>query len=413
MFQDHEPSYFTQRLKYKNLLYTNILNTEVQTFIADNLYANISSLILKGSPFLDIEIKDLIEQIEAKKRCEKKLPSWFETNNIYYPNKLNIEQTSSEMTAQYKSTLINGESMADLTGGFGVDSYYFSKVFKTVNHCEISEHLSRIVTHNYKQLEVKNIKTHAIDGISYLKAHKKNYDWIYIDPSRRHDSKGKVFFLNDCLPNVPEQLDVLFKYSKNILIKTSPLLDFSVGINELKHVKTIHVIAVNNDVKELLWVLDSGFSGDISIKTINLKNTQNAIFNFSLDKEKITTSTYSKPLTYLYEPNSAILKAGGFNSITHQLPVFKLHKHSHLYTSDVLINFPGRIFKVEKSLTYNKKDIKKLGIKKANITTRNFPETVEGLRKKCNIKDGGDCYLFFTTDLDDKSLVLVTTKKHN
>ena len=389
---------------------TAILSTEIQEFIDKNLNSDMASLLLKGITFPNIETKTVIEQIEAKKRSEKKLPTWFKSKNIYYPNKLNIEQTSSEITAEYKSGLISGASIIDLTGGFGVDCYYFSKVFKTVEHCEINKELSEIVTHNYKQLAIQNIKTHAVDGMSYLKTSNKTFDWIYIDPSRRHDSKGKVFFLNDCLPNVPEHINLLFKHSKNILIKTSPLLDFSVGINELKHVKTIHVVAVNNEVKELLWVLEDGFTEDVSIKTINLKKDNEEVFNFSMENEKTTTSTYSQPLTYLYEPNSAALKAGGFDSISTQLNLFKLHKHSHLYTSDTLIDFPGRCFKIEHAIPYNKKALKKLGIKKANITTRNFPETVEQLRKKLHIKDGGENYLFFTTDMEDNNMVLQTQK---
>lgn len=387
-----------------------ILNTDIQEFINNNLNVDIASLLLKGTSFSLVETKEVIEQIEAKKRCQKKLPTWFECNHIYYPSKLNIEQTSSEITAQYKSSLMSGESIIDLTGGFGVDCYYFSKVFKTVEHCEINEVLSKIVAHNYKQLAVKNIQTHAVNGIAYLKTNNKTFDWIYIDPSRRHDSKGKVFFLNDCLPNVPEHISLLFKHSKNILIKTSPLLDFSIGINELEHVKTIHVVAVNNEVKELLWVLENGFTESISIKTINLKKDKNEVFNFSLEDEKTKKSTYSQPLTYLYEPNSAILKAGAFDSISGQLGIFKLHKHAHLYTSDTLIDFPGRCFKIEQTINYKKKNIKKLGINKANITTRNFPETVEQLRKKFNIGDGSDRYLFFTTNLEDNNIMLITSK---
>ncbi|MCR8668212.1 class I SAM-dependent methyltransferase [Aestuariibaculum sp. M13] len=389
---------------------TDILNTEVQEFINQHLNSDITSLILKGSPFPSIDTKELIEQIEAKTRCEKKLPSWFNAEQIYYPNKLNIEQTSSEVTAVYKSSLLSGESIIDLTGGFGVDCFYFSKVFKSVEHCEINTSLSDIVKHNYKQLGVSNIETHAIDGMEFLKNTNKTYDWIYIDPSRRHDSKGKVFFLNDCLPNVPEHLNLLFKRSKNILIKTSPLLDFSIGIDELKHVKTIHVVALNNEVKELLWVLGQDFSGDISIETVNLKNDKNEVFNFSFGAEKILESNYNDPLTYLYEPNSAVLKAGGFHSISNQLKVDKLHKHSHLYTSNEHIEFPGRCFKIESIVNYNKKELKKLGVTKANITTRNFPETVEQLRKKHKIKDGGNTYLFFTTDLNNNKIILVTSK---
>ena len=389
----------------------SILNTEIQEFIYENLNSNISSLLLKGTSFSDVETKDIIEQIEAKKRCDKKLPTWFETENIYYPNKLNIEQTSSELTAKYKSELIAGHSIIDLTGGFGVDCYYFSKQFKEVIHCEIDENLSEIVHHNYKQFGLLNIKTIATKGIEYLKTTSQKHDWIYIDPSRRHDSKGKVFFLNDCLPNVPEHLEFLFTHSKNILIKTSPLLDLSVGINELKHVKTIHVVAVNNEVKELLWILEDGYNNEISIETINIKNEIKEHFKFSIESEKQSESQYSQPLAYLFEPNSAILKAGGFHSISHQLAVFKLHKHSHLYTSESLLDFPGRRFKIENIVPYSKNVLKKLSVKKANITTRNFPETVQQIRNKFNIKDGGDCYLFFTTDLNNEKIVIVTSKQ--
>ncbi|GAA3605670.1 class I SAM-dependent methyltransferase [Flavivirga amylovorans] len=389
---------------------TSILNTEIQAFITTHLNSDITSLLLKGTSFPQVKTNDIIEQIEAKKRCEKKLLTWFKCNNIYYPNKLNIEQTSSEITAQYKAGLIDGESIIDLTGGFGIDCYYFSNVFKTVMHCEINKSLSDIVTHNYKQLGVDTIETKNVDGISYLKTSNKQFNWVYIDPSRRHDSKGKVFFLNDCLPNVPEHIDLLFNHTKNIMIKTSPLLDLSIGINELKHVKTIHIVAVNNEVKELLWVLENGFEGAININTVNIKKEAKESFNFSIKTEKASESKYSQPLTYLYEPNSAILKAGAFHTISNQLNVYKLHKHSHLYTSNSLIDFPGRAFKIESIMAYNKKALRKHGISKANITTRNFPETVQQIRKKFNIKDGGNIYLFFTTDKDDNRIVIVSYK---
>jgi 16S rRNA G966 N2-methylase RsmD len=391
-------------------LNNHILNTEIQEFINDNLNSDITSLILKGTSFTSVETKEIIEQIEAEKRCKTKLSTWFNTKNIYYPNKLNIEQTSSEITANYKSNLIEGDSIIDLTGGFGVDCFYFSKQFKSVEHCEINKNLSEIVSHNFKQLKVDNINTHKIDGIDYLINTNKQFDWIYVDPSRRHDSKGKVFFLNDCLPNIPAHINMLFKHSKNIMIKTSPLLDLSAGIDELKHVKTIHVVAINNEVKELLWILENDFNGNIQIKSVNIKKETNEVFNFSMNDEKHLDSEYSKPLTYLYEPNSAILKAGAFHSISNQLNVFKLHKHSHLYTSEVLINFPGRHFKIEKTIPYNKKNLKKEAINKANITTRNFLETVQQIRKKFRIKEGGVLYLFFTTDIYNNKIIIVSTK---
>ena len=388
-----------------------ILNTVNQEYINKNLDSDTTSLLFKKNETISVEIKKLIEQIEAKKRCQKKLPTWFNSDNIYYPNKLNIEQTSSEITAEYKSSLISGNSIIDLTGGFGVDCYYFAKQFKNVTHCEINEDLSEIVKHNYQQLKIDNIHCLNTDGIAHIKQSQETFDWIYIDPSRRHDSKGKVFFLNDCLPNVPEYLELLFNHSKRILIKTSPLLDFSIGINELKNVKTIHVVAVNNEVKELLWILEKDCDNEINVLTINLKSNKTEGFVFPLNKESEAEVSYTEPLNYLYEPNSAILKSGAFKSIASQLNVYKLHVNSHLYTYNKLIKFPGRRFKIDKVLPYNKKLLKKEFMYiKANISIRNFPETVNQIRSKFSIKDGGDMYLFFTTNCNNEKIILVCSK---
>ncbi|WP_299336758.1 class I SAM-dependent methyltransferase [uncultured Psychroserpens sp.] len=389
---------------------SEILNIEIQAFINKNLDSEVSKLLLKGTDFEQVSTKELIEQIEAKLKSKKKLPTWFGTENIYYPNKLNIEQTSSELAALHKSQLLSGNSIIDITGGFGVDCYYFSKQFKNVTHCEINETLSSIVKHNYKYLGVTNIHTITEDGLKYLSSHDHTYDWIYIDPSRRHDSKGKVFFLKDCLPDVPSHLEDLFRYSHNIAVKTSPLLDLTVGLNELKYVKEIHIVAIKNEVKELLWILENGFNNDVIVKTVNIMENKKNVFSFQLNTEAIAKVTYGSPQNYLYEPNAAILKSGGFNSVSESLKLSKLHQHSHLYTSENLIEFPGRSFEVKSVIDYNKKNLKVLNISKANVTTRNFPETVQQLRKKYRIKDGGNTYLFFTTNNFNEKIVIVCYK---
>lgn len=386
-----------------------ILNKNVQQFITENLKSDLTKLILKGSPFQNISVQELANQIVAKQKSEKKLPTWFSKDNIYYPSKISIEQSSSEITAEYKSKIVFGNSILDITGGFGVDCFYFSKNFKEVIHCEINKQLSDIVKYNYQQLEVKNIATVSDDGIKFLKNSSQKFDCIYIDPSRRNDVKGKVFLLKDCLPNVPENIDFLFSKSNQILIKNSPILDITSAINELKFVKEVHVIAVNNEVKELLFLLEKKYQNAIKIRTQNFG--KNNVQSFSFQYQSEIESEYSEPLSYLYEPNSAILKSGGFHQISHQLNISKIQQHSHLYTSENLINFPGRIFKIEQILNYDKKKIKKLlPDKKANITTRNFPKTVAQIRKETNIKDGGKTYLFFTTDFKNNLKVIFCEK---
>jgi len=390
-------------------LNTTILNKEIQEYINANLKSDMTKLILKGTNFDEVTTQEIAEQIVSKNKCKIKLPTWFQKENIYYPNKLNIEQTSSEITANYKANLVSGDSLIDITGGFGVDTYYFSKKIKNITHCEINQELSKIVSHNNKQFNLKNIETFVGNGLSYLEKSDSKFEWVYSDPSRRNDIKGKVFLLQDCLPNIPENLELLFKKTDHILLKISPMLDISSAINELNFVKEIHVVSVENEVKELLFILEKNCIQHIDIKTINFNKNKIQTFDFHYREELV--ATYSVPKKYLFEPNSAILKAGAFNQISAKLKIHKLHQHSHLYTSTNLCEFPGRSFQIKHVISYNKKELTKLiPSKKANITTRNFPETVFQIRKKTNLKEGGNDYLFFTTDVHNRHIVIICEK---
>ena len=334
-----------------------ILKHEIQAFINANVGKSISKLALQKNPFPEVNWITILNQIEAKTKAKDKLPNWFSAENIIYPSKISIEQTSSEKTASYKASVVSGDSLIDLTGGFGVDDYYFSKKIKNVAHCEINLELSAVVKHNFEQLNVPNITCYAGDSLDSLNTLNTKWDWIYIDPSRRNDAKGKVFLLKDCLPNVPENLDFYFNNSDAILIKTAPLLDISAGLSELQHVKTIHIIAVENEVKELLWELHASFFGNTTIKTINLTKDKTDTFDFILNEDS-KFPNFSLPQKYLYEPNSAIMKSGGFDEVGSFYNLNKLHKHSHLYTSADLISFPGRIFQIQNSFPYNKTEMK-------------------------------------------------------
>lgn len=387
----------------------SILSDEIQKFIDDNLAADISKLALQKPKFPNADWATILNQIAAKQKAKTKLPTWFEAKNIYYPSKISVEQTSSEKTAEYKANLVSGETLIDLTGGFGVDDLYFSKKITKVYHCEINEELSEIVNHNYKSLGIQNIECLTGDSLTILKKTNENFDWIYIDPSRRNDAKGKVFMLKDCLPDVPELLDFYFEKSNNIMIKTAPILDISAGLSELKNVLKIHIVAVENEVKELIWILKKNYNSTIEIITSNIKKDNNETFSFILNNDK--TASYSLPKKYLFEPNASIMKSGGFDEIGVQLELEKLHQHSHLFTSDELIDFPGRVFEIETIINYDKSSMKNYLInQKANITTRNFPETVESIRKKWKIKEGGNLYCFFTTDVNNSKIVLLCKK---
>ena len=372
-----------------------------------NFNGELSKLAFAGSPFEAVTVQELIQQIESRRRIEKKLPTWYAIQNIVFPPKLNLEQTSSEVTAQYKAGLVSGKNLADITGGFGVDSYFFSKKFDTVHHFEINKELSEIARHNFGVLGCENIVSTNEDGLETVL--KQKFEIIYADPSRRHASKGKVFFLKDCHPNIPENIGAILRNCDSFLLKTSPMLDLSVGISELEGVAEIHIISIDNEVKELLWMLRGGISQPISIKTVNFRDSGIESFDFVWGEKG--EPQYQLPQKYLYEPNSAILKSGAFDLISERLGVNKLHKNTHLYTNNALIKFPGRSFKIEERVPYTRSEIRMaLNFKKANITTRNFPESVEALRQKWKIADGGNIYLFFVTNSENQKEMIVCSK---
>jgi hypothetical protein len=389
---------------------SSLLHPEIQKFITANIGADISKLALQKNPFPNVNWIAILNQIATKTKAKDKLPTFFKTENIIYPSKISVEQTSSEKTALYKASIVSGDTLIDLTGGFGVDDLYFSKIMKNVIHCEIDEELSKLVQHNFEVLGIQNIQCELGDSSIYLDKTQTKFDWIYIDPSRRNDTKGKVFMLKDCLPNVPELLPFYFTKSDNILIKTAPILDISAGLLELSNVKYIHIVAVDNEVKELIWELSKSFSGATTIKTVNITSEKSEEFSFELNSNT-QFPNYGFPKKYLYEPNSAIMKSGGFDEIGIQYQLEKLHQHSHLYTSVEKTEFPGRVFEIQEAFSYTKSEMKSfLENKKANITTRNFPDSVEEIRKKWKIKDGGNVYCFFTTDRNNHKIVLICNK---
>jgi len=393
-------------------MFEKILKKEVQDYINTNLNTDVSKLLFKGSPFEDIDIKELVNQVEAKNKSRKKLSNWYNREGIVFPAKLSIEQTSSEITAEFKASLFNGKRAIDLTGGFGIDTFYFSNNFESFTHCEYNSGLSEIVKHNFNVFEKNNVDFVSDDGLEYLRNTKGKFDLIYLDPARRSDVKGKVFMLADTQPNPIENLDLLFSKSDDILIKVSPLLDIKNTLRELSNVKTIYIVSLNDEVKELLFHLKKDSNTEIKIESVDLYNSKSKRQNSFSVNDNDFNAKYSNPKKYIYEPSATVMKAGAFNQISKNLDLYKIAPNSHIYTSDELIgNFQGRVFEVNNTSKPNKKEIKRiLPSLKANITTRNYTMSVVDIRKKFKLKDGGEDYMFFTTDVNNQVFTIYGRK---
>ena len=378
---------------------TEILNKEVQNYINANLETDLHSLLLKKSPFSEVSMQEMVQQIKGKKVAHRKFPFLLKENIVFPPN-LNLEQASSQSTAEFKADNLNGKKFLDLTCGFGIDAYFLSQNFEEITLVEKNPELLDLVKHNWKILNKK--ATFVNENLEhFLAKNSERFDVIYLDPARRDSEKNKKFLLEDLSPNLLEIQDQLLEISSQIIIKLSPLIDISYLISVLKNVAKIQIIAVRNEVKELIVFLEKARKGDdVEISCINLES-DDAEFAFQFKEEKTAVSAFSEPQQFLYIPNNAVLKSGAFNLISQFFNGKKLHPNTHFYTSDKRIErFPGRVLEIN---MIDSKHIRKG--EKYNIISKNYPLSPDEIKKKYKILDGGNCYLIFTQTQNRKIIL--------
>jgi hypothetical protein len=390
------------------------MNEQTQRFIRENANKDIRTLALSGSKYPDVDIPFALDQIAGRQTARKKIPRWADIDDVVYPPHLSMEQCSSEQTALYKASMVEGETLVDLTGGFGVDFSFMSCGFKKSIYVERQKHLCEIADSNFGVLKLTGANVVCGDGVEYLET-LDHVSWIYLDPARRNEHGGKTYAISDCMPDVTEIKDLLLAKADKVMVKLSPMLDWRKAVDDLGNcVSEVHIVSVDNECKELLLIMQREAA---ELKVVCVNNDEVFVFGSSDDtfrssgvKEWRSDATES---TYLYEPNASIMKAGCFAELERAFGARQVERNSHLFVSEHFIeDFPGRKFRVEKVTTLNKKDIKNAldGIVKANITVRNFPMSVEQLRKRLKIKEGGSDYIFATTLMDKSHVLLLCSR---
>jgi len=461
-----------------------ILNDATRLFIETHLNDDIRQLALKNMP-TDVDKLLALCQIEARQILSKKVPSWASNPDLLFPKHLSLEQCSSELTAKYKKEIITQKNLfVDLTGGLGIDSYFLSENFQNAYYVENQKELCDLAENNFHVLGRK-INVINKDAESFLNEISSNsYDscdswckiscnscdsWcIFVDPARRDAFNRKMVSLHDCSPDVVELQDKMLSVAEHVLIKASPMLDISLICNELKNIKEIHVVSVKNECKEILVLLERGFSDKIKFVCVDLRqdlffrqdeqdlqdtllmssssqfsfrqdeqDLQDTLplsssssfffrqdeqdlqdgFVFSEDDEKSAVPSYASAIKkYLYEPNSSLMKAGVFKLVSQRFNIDKLHVNSHLYTSDSLIpDFPGRVFEVVGFSNFDKKVKKELlkDVTGASVITRNFPLSANDLRKNLNLQESDDNFVVGTTMKGEKKVLLLCKRTLN
>jgi hypothetical protein len=425
-------------------------------FIVAHRTDNPRQLALQASRFPDVDMPYALSQIQGWQAARRKLPSFAANQDIVYPPHLSMEQCSSEATALYKAEAVRrlldsfkgeedasdkgfGDSMTDLTGGFGVDFYFVSRYFRRAQYTERNAELCKVVEHNLKVLGADNASVVCGDAVEQLRTIDPQ-TLIFIDPARRDAHGARTFAISDCTPDVMELLPDLRRKARFVMIKLSPMLDWHKAVSDLHPLVTdVDIVAVDGECKELLLTLDMK-RGDahnddntqaakhdyVGVRCADLPSSSFAFRYTSdggcaIDTPQPTDVASMSPLlgadhtpSYLYEPNASVMKAGCFRELELTFGASQISANSHLFTSEQLIpGFPGRRFAIDTVTSFNKRQLKEAlrDVTNANITVRNFPMTVAVLRKKLKLKDGGNTYIFATTTDGGEHVLLITHKE--
>jgi 16S rRNA G966 N2-methylase RsmD len=389
--------------------------TELQRFVWEHREDDPFALALSGKQHPGLPIAYLARQVDALQKIRRKIPSWHQPG-LEFPVALSVEQASSEATARYKAGLFSGADMADLSGGLGVDTFFFARQFQQAGYIEQVPDIFAAAKHNLTALGADNVTFHLDDAARFLEGSRKKFDLLYLDPARRDERKGKVFQLADCTPNVLAIKSLLLETAPKILIKTAPLLDISQAVQQLENVSKIWVLEYEGECREVLYLLERAApaAAQVPIFAISLDATGKALhsFEFSVESEQAARVDYAEPSGFLYEPMPSILKAGAFKSFSRHFGLNKLHPNTHLYCSGNLIpNLPARSFRIDAVCKYDKKAVTSfIAGGKANISTRNFPDNTAQVRNKLALKDGGDVFVFACTNCAGEKVLIVCTK---
>lgn len=377
------------------------IDTDILQFARQHRDEDPLKLLLQQSKYPQVDMRQVVQQIEGQRQASAKWPTLAHCDEVLYPPKLNREQSSSEATAQYKAQLMSdwgGGTVADLTGGMGIDSLFMARVAETVDYCEQNQELCQLAAHNFAALGQHNIRCHSGDSLEWLKSQTNTiYNTIYIDPARRDPKGRKVSAFEECTPNLLDNLALLLSRCSHLLIKASPMIDLYSALHQLGNVADVHIVALNGECKEVLFALNKAAERETQIHCVELRGDFAPIVFLPSEEEKAQTTYASQMGQYLYEPHATLMKGGCFGYISQKYKLQQLARNTHLYTSDILNKtFPGRRFQVLQELK-PKEASRIIPERKAHVVTRNYPMEAALLQKKLGLKEGGDLFVIGAT----------------
>ena len=418
---------------------------QLAKFVSDHLGDDTSKLLLARGKWPEIDMDLAVNCIESRRKLKGKVQDWFDNPRLIFPAKLSAEQCSSSATGRYKAALAERSNgvlgtdgqvwkIADLTGGLGVDSWFFSQKASQVLYNEMQDVLCNAAVHNFRVLGADNIvvSNNAVGNASEqvsptVLLSEFGPDIVYMDPARRGEGGKKVFLIEECTPDVLTLREEIFKISRHILIKLSPMADISMVCDRLGPTcREVHVVATGGECKELLIWMDREWAEEYHVHAVELPadypQSEPSVFTFRPSEERGSTAstvamTDITGKAFLFEPGKAMMKAGAYNLVSRRMDISKLGKSTHYYifTDSDKINILkslGKVYEILRCEPLDKRTMKTAGkdFPKAEVTARNIPMDTDTLRKKLGVTSGDDAQIFGLKSDSLGNLLLCTNR---
>lgn len=380
-------------------------------------------LLTKGAAREAGDLEIAVNTLLGRRKARTKLPLWYSHPGIIYPTSLCIEQCSSQATASYKAKVvkrilgddITGSTVADLTGGLGVDSAAFASVpgIMKVVYNEMNPILHDGAGHNFSILGIDSkIERHCIevstdDSLDEILGQERP-SLIFMDPGRRSEDGRKVFMLSDCHPDVTALAAPLLQRSRHLLLKLSPMADITMVCSQLPSVREVYCVQSGGECKELLLHLDREWDGGGYDTVCTVLSETEEPFEWRFPSARDTHADMTLPRREegikegmtLFECGKALSKCGVFRRLCGEFSLVKLAPDTHLYltTGDsplAVLSRLGKVGTIVEALPFSKSAARTTGrnYPDAGVSARNFPLRSEELSSRLGIKSAsGDRY---------------------
>ena len=328
-------------------------------------------------------------QVKYLQRAKYKLPRLYSAGCIIPPRA--FEQSSSEDSADVKA--ISGGTLLDLTCGLGIDTMSFAERFDRVVALERDEVLARVVRYNLGLLGIKNVEVVTTTAEEYLSQCEEHFDWVFVDPDRRSAEGKKMVRMEDCSPNVLEQMPNIERVANRLGVKLSPLFDVEEA-RRLFPCSEVEVVSIASECKELnvytkspkemlriviagvgVWEYDfEATAAQHTIAPLDVEGAKYLIIpDVAMQKGRVAVAEFS-PYAQIWSNNGY-----AFASVS---PEEKL---------------PAKVYEIERIERYNPKQLKKeFKGKGVEILKRDTQLSIDAVRKATSMRAGSEHMMAIT-----------------